>query len=244
MMNIGFLSTIDFPLLPLFLKEAVSAGVKNIHVIFDSKMRSEKDQRIWRERTVGAFDLPGDNNPTLYAFSHAGISFYFVENHNGDDALALYQALNIDCLINAGTPRKLSSSLLEAMRHGVVNIHPGLLPAYRGCSSVEWALYNDDPVGNTVHFMSEGYDTGPVIASESYEFPKNADYPSIRTRVYREGCRMAGRVLASIQRSGMTPADATLQDEKLARYWNPIPEEKMVKVLGKVSAGGYRYQVT
>lgn len=243
-MNIGFLSTIDFPLLPLFLSEAVKAGVQNIHVICDSKTRSDKDQRIWRERTVGAFDIPGDDNPTLYALSRARIPFYFVENHNGDDALALYQRLNIGCLINVGTPRKLSAELLKAIPHGVVNIHPGLLPGYRGCSAVEWALYNDDRVGNTAHFMSEGYDTGPVIVSEAYDFPKNADYPSIRIRVYREGCRMAGQVLASIQRSGMTPADATIQDEALARYWNPIPDEKMAEVVDRVRAGAYRYQVS
>lgn len=243
-MNIGFLSTIDFPLLPLFLKEAIKAEVKNIHVICDSKTRSEKDQRIWNERTAGSFDCPGSDNPTLYGLSHAGIPFYFVENHNGKDALALYRHLNLGCLINAGTPRKLSSLVLKSMQHGVVNIHPGLLPEYRGCTAVEWALYNDDRVGNTAHFMSEGYDAGPIIASEQYNFSKDSDYPSIRIRVHREACRMAGQVLASIQQSGITPADAAVQDEALARYWNPIPDQKMAEVVAKVSAGAYRFQIS
>ncbi len=136
----------------------------------------------------------------------------------------------------------MSASLLASAKHGIENVHPGLLPAYRGCSAEEWAIFNNDKIGNTAHFMCEGYDTGPIIATESYEFPKDADYQAIRNKVYHPGCGLAGRVLSVIQNTKMTPDDATAQDEVSAHYWDPITDETMVKVLEKMAARAYRYQ--
>lgn len=240
--NFGFLTTIDSPLLPHYLAAARENHVNNIHVLCDAKLISEKDRRIWAERTGGIFDVKSTSNPTLHDFGNLQIPFYFVDSHNSETSLALIERLNINCLFNAGTPRKLSASLLASVRHGVVNVHPGLLPAYRGCSAVEWAIFNNDEIGNTAHFMSEGYDTGPIIATESYEFAKDADYQAIRNKVYQAGCGLAGRVLSVIQNTKMTPGDATVQDEVSARYWDPIPDETMTKVLEKISARAYAYQ--
>ena len=123
-----------------------------------------------------------------------------------------------------------------------MNVHPGILPEYRGCSAVEWAIFNDDKVGNTAHFMTEGYDEGPIIQSEWYEFPKDADYKSIRVRVYRDGCVLAGKALRVIRDSKMTPCDGVAQDESKARYWDPIPEDKFNNVLRIIENGEFLYQ--
>ncbi len=240
--SFGFLTTIDSPLLPHYLAAAQANQVKNIYVLCDAKLISEKDQRIWRERTGGFFDAGLAANPTLYGMGNLQIPFNFVDSHNSDMCLSLIKSLKINCLFNAGTPRRLSGAILGSVRHGVLNVHPGLLPAYRGCSAVEWAIYNDDKVGNTAHFMSEGYDTGPVIESEWYEFAKDADYQAIRNKVYQAGCSLAGRVLAKIQDTRMTPADAVVQDEVSARYWAPIPDATLTEVLEKISARTYKYQ--
>jgi methionyl-tRNA formyltransferase len=117
-----------------------------------------------------------------------------------------------------------------------------LLPFYRGCSAVEWALYNDEKIGNTAHFMSDGYDEGNIILSEWYEFPKDADYQSIRTRVYRDGVGLAGRALRLIIDDKMKPSDGIPQDAKRVKYWNPIPDEKFEVVLQKVLSQNYKYQ--
>lgn len=241
-LKVGFLTTIDAPLLPFWIASALAHGVKDIVMICDSKLRSEKDNRIWRERTCGAFEKLDQGTASIYAFGARKLPFYCVENHNGPDSLSLIRSLGIECLLNAGTPRKLSGELISSVKHGVVNVHPGLLPKYRGCSCVEWAIFNDDQVGNTAHFMDEGYDTGPVITTESYEFPKDADYASIRVRVYREGCALAGKVLSTIQETRITPAEAIQQDASQAQYWKPIPQDIMDEMLKKVAAQSFRYQ--
>lgn len=242
LIKIGILSTIDSPLLPFYLKAAKMHDIKELVVICDSKISSEKDKAIWADRTGDFFSPANSNNPNIYNFTSSQIPFYFVENHNSDECLDLLKHMNIQCLFNGGTPRKISNQLIEAMPHGILNVHPGILPEYRGCSAVEWAIYNDDKIGNTVHFMDEGYDTGPILFTESYEFLKNASYKAIRTKVYSKGCELAGKALSAIQKNNLMPKDAIPQSEDNAHYWNPIPNEKMTLVLKKISDFKYAYQ--
>jgi folate-dependent phosphoribosylglycinamide formyltransferase PurN len=239
----GFLSTIDAPLLPWTLAAALANDCQNIVIICDSKLSSEKDKRLWQERTGGAFDGAANGGPTIYNLGAAEIPFYFVNNHNSEQTIAIINSLGIDCLFNAGTPRKLSKRIIDSAVHGVVNVHPGLLPEYRGCSCVEWAIFNDDKIGNTAHYMDEGYDTGPLITTECYEFPKNADYQSIRVKVYREGCALAGRVLRAIKTNRTRPSDGISQHPEQGKHWSPISDEQMAVVLRKIHDSKYRYQV-
>lgn len=238
--KIGILSTIDNPLLPFFISAITLQGLKDLVVICDSKTISETDKRLWAERTNGAFDIINNEGMTIYAFP--SLPFYFVDSHNSCSTIDLISSLDIKCLLNAGTLRKLSNNILQSAKHGVVNVHPGLLPEYRGCSAVEWAIYNDDKVGNTAHFMAEGYDTGPIIFSEWYEFPKQADYISMRVKIYRDGCVLAAKALRKIKETLMTPSNGIIQNENNARYWDPISEIKFKAVLDKVAKQAYRYQ--
>lgn len=212
-MRIGFLTTLDNPLLPHFLLEAHSACL-NVFVICDKKKISEKDQAIWFERTAGLLD-----EGNIYNSSYP---FYFVDNHNSDDALSLIDDLRLDCLFNAGTPRKLSKVLLDSVEHGVINVHPGVLPKYRGCSCVEWSLYNGDPVGNTAHFMNIEYDAGPIIEIETLDCIEGLSYIDIRVQLYTLGCKLAISVLKEVERRGLRPLDLPPQDE--GRLWEPMPD--------------------
>ena len=50
-LTFGLLSMIDHPLLPFFVSSIASQGLKNLVVFIDSKTETEKDNRIWKERT-------------------------------------------------------------------------------------------------------------------------------------------------------------------------------------------------
>ena len=70
-------------------------------------------------------------------------------------------------LVLAGYMRLIGSTLLDAYRWRIVNIHPSLLPAFPGKDAVGQALdYGVKWTGVTVHFVDEGMDTGPIIAQE------------------------------------------------------------------------------
>ena len=240
--RVGILSTIDQPLLPFYLGSILNQGIERLVVICDSKPIDEKDKKIWEQRTGGAFENVGGDNASIYQMDEAQIPFYFVNSHNDTKTLSLIKSLSIDVLLNAGTPRKLKRHIFESAKHGCINVHPGLLPSYRGCTAVEWALFNDDKIGNTAHFMTEGYDEGNIITSEWYEFPKDAVYKSIRTRVYRAGTNLAGVALREVLEKKMLPTEGVPQDPRFAKYWKPIPEEKFNTAVKKISDRKYKYQ--
>jgi methionyl-tRNA formyltransferase len=129
----------------------------------------------------------------------------------------------LDVLVNVGTPRILKTHLLDATRIGVLNVHPGLLPKYRGCSAVEWALYLGDDIGNTAHVMSDRIDAGPILESKVCIFDGTESYVAVRTRVYTEGIVLGISVLSRINRTGWLAVPREQQDEGKAIYRSPIP---------------------
>lgn len=234
-MKIVLLSTIDAPLLGYYLRAAEQQGAVISAVLLDSKPVTEKDQRIHEERTGGRLPaLP------LHSFERAAIPYYFVENHASDWTAQLLKTLGADLAVNAGTPRILKKATLEAARHGVLNCHPGILPGYRGASCVEWAVYNNEPVGNTVHLMTEGIDEGPVFRSEEVALLKSDDYQALRTKVYISGIELLMRCIRDLQSGHLKISDAQAQGP--GAYYKPIDAEKMQVVIERLSRGEFSRQ--
>ena len=70
-----------------------------------------------------------------------------------------------DVLVTYGFNWILPSEVFTLPRFGAINIHPSLLPRYRGPAPVHWAIRNGDPeIGVTIHRIDEGIDTGPILA--------------------------------------------------------------------------------
>ena len=82
-----------------------------------------------------------------------------------DELEELIVKLNIDLLISHAFMRILPKKVFSAPKYGSINIHPSLLPKYRGPSPTYWALKNGEKeTGLTTHFIDEGIDTGDIIA--------------------------------------------------------------------------------
>ena len=241
---IGFLSTINSPLLPLFLKSIIEdEKFKNVVVICDSKKTSDKNLRIWNKRTGGLLGQVNNFDYKNYKVDNKALPFYFVKNHNHNKTLQIIKALSLDVLVNVGTPRKIKKELINSVRHGIINVHPGSLPRYRGCCAVEWAIYNNDKITNTSHFINEYYDSGNIILFKSYKFTTNSTYHSIRAKVYKEGSVLAAKTLKHIYKTRILPNDGNLQNEKIAKYWNVIPDAKLAEVIKRLKKGKYKYQI-
>lgn len=113
------------------------------------------------------------NKADAYALERAGkhgISAVFLEPEGHDRAGYDRKILNVlkqydtDLLLLAGYFRILGSEIIEAYRHRVLNIHPSLLPAFKGLHAQKQAFeYGVKVAGCTVHFVDEGLDSGPII---------------------------------------------------------------------------------
>ena len=182
-MKFGFLTTLYDPLLPLNIVNAIQFDIKQIVVICDPKHWNEKDQLIWKKRTNGIIDYNNGEIVKKISKKKLSIPFYFVNSHNSKQTLNLIKKLNIKCLFACGTPRRLSKKVINSTKYGIINCHPGYLPSYRGCTNVEWAIYNNDKVGNSVHFLDEGYDTGPIILQKAIKIDKEDDENSLAKKI-------------------------------------------------------------
>jgi len=88
-----------------------------------------------------------------------------VPHINHPDVVRLAQNLQPDVIAVFGTSL-IRGDLLTKGRLGIVNLHGGLSPEYRGADCTFWALHNGEPekVGCTLHFIDRGIDSGDLIA--------------------------------------------------------------------------------
>ena len=77
---------------------------------------------------------------------------------------------DVELVVMAGFMRLLSPYFIRQYRHQIMNIHPSLLPAFKGLHAQKQALdYGVKVAGCTVHFADEGMDTGPIILQAAVE---------------------------------------------------------------------------
>lgn len=93
-----------------------------------------------------------------------------VPHINHPDVVKLARDVHPDLICVFGTSL-IRGELLDEGRLGIVNLHGGLSPEYRGADCTFWALYNNEPdkVGCTLHYIDAGIDTGRLIAHVSPE---------------------------------------------------------------------------
>lgn len=120
-----------------------------------------------------AINVVISNKADAYALERArnhGINAIFLDpSEYGRDEYdrAILNVLNqydTDLLLLAGYFRILGNEIIKAYRNRIMNIHPSLLPAFKGLHAQRQAFeYGVKVAGCTVHFVDEGLDSGPII---------------------------------------------------------------------------------
>jgi phosphoribosylglycinamide formyltransferase-1 len=116
-------------------------------------------------------------------------------------------ARRVDLVCLAGYMRLLSPFFIREFRGRIMNVHPGLLPAFPGLNAQRQAIeYGVRHAGATVHFVDEGLDTGPIILqavvpvkSDDTEESLSARILAEEHRIYPEAVRMYFEGLLSIE---------------------------------------------
>lgn len=86
----------------------------------------------------------------------------------------------------------IKGELLKKGRYGIVNLHGGLSPHYRGADCTFWALYNGEPdqVGCTLHFIDPGIDSGDLIAHVCPQVKEGDDELNLFWRAVRDSAEV------------------------------------------------------
>lgn len=128
----------------------------------------------------------------------------------------------------------LKEELINSFKYGILNFHPGDCPQYRGCSAPEWQLWEGKPVVCTCHLIDMGIDTGKIYKKKVLSVDRK-DYYKMRAQIYPEISRFVGEVMASLEED--FDNNCIEQDEKCAQYREYIGEEKINKLIKKMSTG-------
>ena len=125
-------------------------------------------------------------------------------------------ALRPELGVLADYGRIVPVALLELPRHGILNVHPSLLPRHRGAAPIPAAiLAGDVETGVTLIRMDSGVDTGPIVASTRWALSGTETAPEVERRAAGEGADLLRRTLGPWLRGELAPrpqdaAEATL----------------------------------
>ena len=113
-----------------------------------------------------------------------GIPHVRIPHKNEDDMIKLFEVYQVDLIILAGYMRVLKNpSLFPAP---IINVHPSLLPKYKGLHAVEQAIQSGDKVtGCTVHYVNEHLDSGEIILQEEVPILANDTVETLTKAVQR-----------------------------------------------------------
>jgi len=112
----------------------------------------------------------------------------FKSKEDYDKALVKYlkdKDVGLVCL--AGYMRVLSRYFIREYKDKILNVHPALLPSFKGVNGVKEAMdYGVKVTGPTVHFVTHEIDTGPIVAQDSVVVREDDTEDSLRERVHEK----------------------------------------------------------
>lgn len=90
----------------------------------------------------------------------------------------------VELIVLAGFMRILSGNFVHNWKHSIINIHPALLPSFKGIDAQGQALdYGVKVAGCTVHFVDEGMDTGPIIMQKAVPVLDDDTHDTLAARI-------------------------------------------------------------
>lgn len=112
--------------------------------------------------------------------------------------------LNLDAAVVASFNYKIPKGLLDIPKHGFINIHPSLLPKYRGGNPYSTVIINgEQETGVTLHFMDEGFDTGDIITQRKVPIAQLETMGTLFNRLNLLGMQMLVSVLSDLEKGDL-----------------------------------------
>lgn len=141
----------------------------------------------------------------------------------GGDALEVLTAHQYDLFIVAAYGKIIPQNILDIPTHGVLNVHPSLLPKYRGSSPIESAILSGDTgTGVSIMELDAEMDHGPIVAQEEYS---GDVWPPKGTELTDSLAHMGGALLAECIPDWITRHHSTPQAHDKATYTKKITKE-------------------
>jgi methionyl-tRNA formyltransferase len=147
-----------------------------------------------------------------------GLNVIPYANPNSAEFVRQVQLLGVQLIVVASFSHILRRALIDTPELGCINVHPSLLPRYRGPEPLYWVLANrEKTTGVTLHYMDEGIDSGDIILQRELEIrPKETE-----TTLLQRSSAIAAELLheaVPLLQAGHAPRNR--QDPRVATYYS------------------------
>jgi methionyl-tRNA formyltransferase len=157
------------------------------------------------------------------------------ENPNTDEVYQQLNAEKIDLCVLAAYGYIIRSKLLSIPEKGFINIHPSLLPKYRGAAPIQRAIMNNEnKTGVTTFFMNEAMDAGEIILQSETVIYENETYDELQIRLAQIGADLItqtlqlvndGKYQKTVQDISQVTLARKIKQEECLINWNRITQE-------------------
>jgi methionyl-tRNA formyltransferase len=161
--------------------------------------------------------------PLAEAARELDLELLQAESVNGEAVRERLEALSPEAIAVCAFGQLIKQPLLDS--YPMLNLHPSLLPRWRGAAPIERAIMaGDERTGVTVLRVTEGLDAGPIALREEREIGPGEDYPSLARRLAEAG---GGLLVEALDRLAEGTLEFSEQDEGAATYAEKIdPAER------------------
>lgn len=139
------------------------------------------------------------------------------------EAIAQIKELQPDLMVLVAYGKILPAEFLNIPKFGVLNIHPSLLPKYRGPSPIQSAILNGETkTGISIIKLDAEMDHGPIVAQQEFEIIDDDDYQSLGSALACEGAELLVSTLPAYLAGEIQPTE---QDHSAATYTKILSKE-------------------
>lgn len=142
----------------------------------------------------------------------------------GETEQGFLASLQPDTMVVAAYGLLLPAAILQIPRYGCINIHPSLLPRWRGAAPIQRTIFaGDKKTGVTIMQMDAGLDTGPILLQTSRPLRGDETAQTLHDELAKEGAKALIETLQLLEANTITP---TPQDNTQATYASKISKEE------------------
>ncbi len=158
---------------------------------FSAIARAVKSGRVKANLSLLVSDNP--KAPVLAKAKRAGVKIALIKREDfasrqefEREIIRRLEENKIDLVILAGFMRVLGSDLINSYRNKIINIHPALLPSFKGAAGLKDAFeYGVKVTGVTVHFVDEKTDHGPIILQAPVRIEESDTLESLEAKIHK-----------------------------------------------------------
>jgi len=153
-------------------------------------------------------------SPVKILADDLGLTVFQPDKVRHPSFLETFRDLASDLVIVAAFGQLLPREIIHTPRLGCINIHPSLLPKYRGAAPINWALIRgEEKTGVSIMRMDEGVDSGAILLQEETPIGPSETYGMLHDRLAKMGAELLLIALAMLQAGTLQPQP---QDDLLA----------------------------